>query len=87
VSNVACTDLLQGTLEGPLTKSNCFSLVNLYVSYDQGERGPFTRPWQLPVPPLTESVDIQMPYPCDVEDNGMVYVAWRGPSAVKELYR
>ncbi|PNF33802.1 Uncharacterized protein C05D11.1 [Cryptotermes secundus] len=53
----------------------------------KGNRGPFTRPWQSPVPPLQESVDLKVPYPCDEEDNGMVYIAWRGPSAVKELYR
>ncbi|XP_067002472.2 uncharacterized protein C05D11.1 [Anabrus simplex] len=53
----------------------------------KGSRGPFTRPWQSPVPALTESVDLEVPYPCDEEDNGMVYVAWRGPSAVTELYR
>lgn len=53
----------------------------------KGNRGPFTRPWQSPVPRLQESVDLKVPYPCDEEDNGMVYVAWRGPSAVKELYR
>ncbi|XP_069695441.1 uncharacterized protein C05D11.1-like [Periplaneta americana] len=53
----------------------------------KGSRGLFTRPWQSPVPPLTECVDLRVPYPCDEEDNGMVYIAWRGPSAVKELYR
>ncbi|KAJ9588208.1 hypothetical protein L9F63_018429, partial [Diploptera punctata] len=53
----------------------------------KGNRGPFTRPWQTPVPAVTESQDIKVLYPCDEEDNGMVYVGWRGPSAVKELYR
>ncbi|GLH01355.1 Presequence protease, mitochondrial [Gryllus bimaculatus] len=53
----------------------------------KGGQGPFSRPWQSPVPALTESVDLRVPYPCDEEDNGMVYIAWRGPSAVKELYR
>ncbi|XP_046995924.1 uncharacterized protein C05D11.1-like isoform X1 [Schistocerca americana] len=53
----------------------------------KGNRAPFTRPWQSPVPPLTESLDLEVPYPCDEEDHGMVYIAWRGPSAVKELYR
>ncbi|PSN43334.1 hypothetical protein C0J52_14179 [Blattella germanica] len=53
----------------------------------KGNRGQYTRPWQTPVPALTNSEDIKVPYPCDEEDNGMVYIAWRGPSAVKELYR
>lgn len=46
----------------------------------------FKRPWQIPVEPLTESVDRDVCYPCDDEDNGMVYVAWRGPSVVSQLY-
>lgn len=25
-------------------------------------------------------------YPCDSEDNGVVDIAWRGPSALKEIY-
>lgn len=52
----------------------------------KGIRPPFVRPWQNTVPPLTKPVDIVVPYPVDEEDNGMVYVAWRGPSAVTELY-
>ncbi|XP_071452193.1 uncharacterized protein C05D11.1-like [Hetaerina americana] len=53
----------------------------------KGERGPFKRPWQSPVPPLEKSGDLLIEFPNDDEDNGMVYVAWRGPSAVKELYK
>ncbi|XP_063241639.1 uncharacterized protein C05D11.1-like [Bacillus rossius redtenbacheri] len=53
----------------------------------KGPRGPFSRPWQSPVPPLPMSYDFLVPYPCDEEENGMVYVAWRGPSAVRELYK
>ncbi|XP_054014823.1 uncharacterized protein C05D11.1-like isoform X1 [Hylaeus anthracinus] len=52
----------------------------------QGSRGLFKKPWQSPVPPLTESVDLDIYYPCDDEDNGVVNVAWRGPSIVHELY-
>ncbi|XP_033227850.1 uncharacterized protein C05D11.1-like [Belonocnema kinseyi] len=52
----------------------------------KGPRGPFKRPWQDPVPPLTESVDLNVYYPCDDEDNGIVIAAWRGPSAVREFY-
>ncbi|XP_066596217.1 uncharacterized protein C05D11.1-like [Prorops nasuta] len=52
----------------------------------KGPRGPFKKPWQSEVPPLTESKDIDIYYPCDDEDNGCVNVAWRGPSSVTELY-
>ncbi|XP_076234685.1 uncharacterized protein C05D11.1 [Calliopsis andreniformis] len=52
----------------------------------KGSRGLFQRPWQSPVPPLTENVDLDVYYPCDDEDNGGVDVAWRGPSAVNEIY-
>ncbi|KAL2732287.1 uncharacterized protein V1477_014528 [Vespula maculifrons] len=52
----------------------------------KGSRGPFERPWQSPVPPFTESVDIELFYPCDDEDNGIINVGWRGPSCVHEIY-
>ncbi|KAF6215152.1 hypothetical protein GE061_009903 [Apolygus lucorum] len=53
----------------------------------KGDRGDFERPWQKPVPPLLGPSDILVPFPCDEEDNGMVYIGWRGPSAVKDYYR
>lgn len=53
----------------------------------KGNRGDFIRPWQSSVPPFTESINMEMPYPCDEEDNGMVYIGWRGPSSVTELYQ
>lgn len=52
----------------------------------KGEREAFSRPWQSPVPPLLDSVDLEIKYPCDEESNGIVSVAWRGPSAVTEQY-
>lgn len=51
----------------------------------KGKRGAFTRPWQTPVEPLTKSIDLDVRYPCDDEDNGMVSVAWRGP-AINQIY-
>ncbi|KAL1123834.1 hypothetical protein AAG570_001605 [Ranatra chinensis] len=51
-----------------------------------GVVGDFVRPWQSPVPPLMSSVELSVPYPSDEEVNGMVYVGWRGPSAVNDLY-
>ena len=52
----------------------------------KGSRGLFKRPWQSPVPRLTKTVDLDVYYPCDDEDNGIVDVAWQGPSAVHEIY-
>ncbi|KAG7174925.1 Peptidase M16 inactive domain and insulinase-containing protein [Homarus americanus] len=51
----------------------------------KGDRGPYTRPWQSPVPPLLNSVDELVQYPSDTEDTGMVIVSWRGPSAVEQV--
>jgi len=53
----------------------------------KGDREPFLRPWSGEVPKLELDKDLTVPYPADEEDNGMVYVAWRGPSAVTALYR
>lgn len=50
----------------------------------KGERSPFVRPWQSAVPPVTESRDDVVLYPCDDETNGLVSAAWRGPGC-KEL--
>lgn len=52
----------------------------------KGPMEPFKRPWQTPVPPFTTSVDTMVLYPADCEDNGMVYIGWRGPSAVNQFY-
>ena len=53
----------------------------------KGEREPFLRPWSGEVPRLEVGKDITVSYPADEEDNGLVYAAWRGPSAVTALYR
>ncbi|XP_050051775.1 uncharacterized protein C05D11.1-like [Dermacentor andersoni] len=45
----------------------------------KGQRKSFTRPWQKPVPPITGPLDSTVPYPCDDDDHGLVYVAFRGP--------
>lgn len=47
---------------------------------------PFKRPWQIPVPPVAESTDQLVPYPCEEEEKGMVWLAWRGPSSNYQLY-
>jgi len=51
------------------------------------EREPFLRPWEGEVPKLEITQHLDVLYPVDDEDNGMVYVAWRGPSAVTKLYQ
>lgn len=51
----------------------------------KGARKPFVRPWQKPLPPLPASTDLVVPYPCDDDDHGLVYVAYRGPPL--KLYR
>lgn len=49
-------------------------------------KSPFSRPWQSAVPPFITSVDQTVPYASDEEEKGMVYIAWRGPSSVYQLY-
>lgn len=51
-----------------------------------GSVPPFKRPWQTPVPPFPSSIDQLVYYPCEEEDKGLVYLAWRGPSSVYQLY-
>lgn len=46
----------------------------------KGPRRAFTRPWQNPVPPLTEGLDMVVQYPCDDNDHGLAYIACRGPA-------
>ena len=47
--------------------------------------GKWVRPWQSPVPPLEQSVEKTIEFPCDDDDNGLVYIAWRGPSCVTNV--
>lgn len=46
---------------------------------------PFERPWQSPVEPLPESVVRRLQYSCDSDDDGLVYIGFRGPSAVNDM--
>lgn len=52
----------------------------------KGPLPPFTRPWQTPVAPLSASQDITIKYPADDEGHGICMIAWRGPSAVNDIY-
>ncbi|GFX44862.1 uncharacterized protein C05D11.1 [Trichonephila clavipes] len=45
------------------------------------KRTPFVRPWQSPVPPLVESTTLEVNYPSDEDEHGLVIAAWRGPLA------
>jgi Zn-dependent M16 (insulinase) family peptidase len=45
---------------------------------------PHVRPWMEPIEPLTESVEKDVTYPADEEDNGVVLIGWRGPSSITE---
>ncbi|XP_064481278.1 uncharacterized protein C05D11.1-like [Ornithodoros turicata] len=45
----------------------------------KGPRTPFTKPWQTPVPPLGNGTDMVVQYPCDDNDHGLCYIAYRGP--------
>ncbi|KAF5298438.1 hypothetical protein FQR65_LT01217 [Abscondita terminalis] len=53
---------------------------------EKGERGAYIRPWQNPCPPVEKSEDVVIKYPSDDETNGLVCVAWRGPSNVTQTY-
>lgn len=50
----------------------------------KGELPSFERPWETPVPPLTESKDIKIVFPSDEEDFGLVNIGWRGPNCSNE---
>ena len=58
-----------------------FCFLQLLLNFFQGNLPEFTRPWQNPVPPLTEAVEKKLLYPADEEGHGLVYIAFRGPSA------
>lgn len=48
----------------------------------------FERPWQTPVEPLDNSLNRKIQYASDTDDDGLVYIAYRGPNVVdnfKEL--
>ncbi|PRD20456.1 UNVERIFIED_CONTAM: Uncharacterized protein C05D11.1 [Trichonephila clavipes] len=47
----------------------------------KSKRTPFVRPWQSPVPPLVESTTLEVNYPSDEDEHGLVIAAWRGPLA------
>lgn len=64
------------------------SLANIEkrISDRNASLSPFLRPWQESVPAFTTPIVLDVPYPCDDEDNGIVEVAWRGPSAKTQIY-
>jgi len=46
---------------------------------------PFTRPWMTPVQPLERSVEKKIQYSSDTDDDGLVYIAFRGPDVVQNF--
>ncbi|XP_059140205.1 uncharacterized protein C05D11.1-like [Physella acuta] len=51
----------------------------------KGPRKAFNRPWEDPIPPLTESSKETVLYPSEDDEYGMVHIGFRGPPS-KELY-
>lgn len=47
----------------------------------QGPLADYQKPWQSPVPPLVQSVELVEKYPSDEEESGVVLIGWRGPLA------
>ena len=45
----------------------------------------WVRPWGEAVPLLPKSVEKTVEFPCDEEDNGLVYVGWRGPKSTTDF--
>lgn len=45
----------------------------------------FERPWQTPIEPLEASVQKKIKYSSETDDDGLVYVGFRGPSAVENF--
>ncbi|EEB10863.1 conserved hypothetical protein [Pediculus humanus corporis] len=75
-------------ITGQIDEKNLFDSLepveNKIIS--KGTLAPFQRPWQNPIPPFSKSVDSLILYPNDLEDNGIVNIGWRGPSAVHLYY-
>lgn len=76
--------IICGKVEAQDVFNSVANLEELILS--KGPREPFDRPWQSPIPPVTESKDIVVKYPSDEETNGMFCAAFRGPSLVNDYY-
>ena len=53
----------------------------------QGSLPPHQRPWQSAIDPLTSSVNEELVFPTDEEDDGMAQISWRGPPAVVNIIK
>lgn len=62
-------------------QQNCFEVLLLL----QGKRSEFEKPWKTPPPGFNESKEIEVFYPSDTEDTGIVRIGWRGPSIVENI--
>jgi len=75
-------------ITGQIDPQKVFAAIDDFlqkIKLKEGSGRPYTRPWQSPVPPLEASKDLEVPYPTDEEDNGLIYIAWRGPNITTDL--
>lgn len=72
------------TVCGSVKDEDVISVLEKYEEkiIKKNRQDPFERPWQSPVPPLTENVMKTLQYPCDDDDSGMLWIGWRGPCCV-----
>lgn len=50
----------------------------------KGKLPPYKKPWQTPVKPLKETKNIQIVFPSDEEEYGLIYIGYHGPKATTE---
>lgn len=76
-------------ITGPVEAQDIFKAIkpieDKIVSKRQHEME-FDRPWQTPVEPLPGSVQRTIRYSCDSDDDGIVDIGFRGPSAVDNFH-
>lgn len=73
---------------GPVTGEEIFQSIKPIedkIVQKGAHRMDFERPWQSQVPPFPETVIKTIEYPSDTDDDGLVYIGFRGPSAVEEF--
>ncbi len=73
-----CPDNLCIVVTGSVEPEALFSVIDKVEQLVEERTTPFSRPWMSECPPLKKSVEKSVSYPSDEEDNGLVYIAWRG---------
>lgn len=76
---------LQILVIGQIESDKLLTTVHEYEDriVEKGERPPYIRPWQTPVPALNRTIRKDIVYPSNEVDNGRVVVAFRGPNIVQ----